>query len=100
MLRGGVIHYPLPIKNYDDLRAVTRTPRILIVLLMPGDAGDWLNQTERELCLRHCGYWLSLAGYPAAQNASSVTVRIPAANMFDRGQLDDLMTKSEAGSPL
>ena len=34
-LRDGGIHFPLPIKNYDDLRADTRTPRILIVLLMP-----------------------------------------------------------------
>ena len=100
VLLGGVIHFPLPVKNYDDLRADTRTPRILIVMLMPGDDMDWLTQSDRELCLRHCCYWLSLAGRPSVQNTSSVTVQIPTANMFNRAQLDDLMAKANAGSPL
>ena len=38
-LRDDGIHFPLPVKNYNDLRAATRTPRILIVLLMPPDRG-------------------------------------------------------------
>ena len=59
----GGIHFPLPIKNYDDLRADTRTPRILIVLLMRPDGDDsGLTQSADELCLRRCAYWLSLEG--------------------------------------
>ena len=100
VLRNGVIHFALPVKNYDDLRADTRTPRILIVMLMPGDATAWLTQNDRELCLRRCCYWASLAGRPSVPNTSSVTVQIPTANMFNRAQLDGLMVKANAGSPL
>ena len=100
LLRNGVIHFPLPVKNYDDLRADTRTPRLLIVLLIPGDDSDWLTQTDDELCLRRCAYWFSLAGRPAVTNVRTVTVQIPIANMFDRTQLDSLMSRANAGSPL
>ena len=34
---GDNIHFPLSIKNYDDLRLEAIIPRILIVLLMPKD---------------------------------------------------------------
>ena len=47
--RSDSIHFPLPVKNYDDLRSDTRTPRILIVLLMPRNNADWLAQTDRDL---------------------------------------------------
>jgi hypothetical protein len=100
MLGNDGIHFPLPVKNYDDLRADTRTPRILIVLLMPRDDTDWLTQTDTELCLRRCCYWVSLPGRPSVPNTSSVTIQIPTANMFDRTQLDDLMSKANEGRPL
>ena len=99
-LGDGGIHFPLPIKNYDDLRADTRTPRILIVLLMPPDGDDWLTQSADELCLRRCAYWLSLEGRGAVFNSSSVTVTIPAANVFGREQLDYLMNRAAAGESL
>ena len=99
-LRDGGIRFPLSIKNYDDLRADTRTPRILIVLLMPPDGDHWLTQSADELCLRRCAYWLSLEGRDAVSNSSSVTVTIPAANVFGREQLDYLMNRAAAGESL
>ncbi len=100
LVHGDMIHFPLPVKTYDDLRADTRTPRILIVLLMPGDDSAWLTQTDDELCLRRCAYWFSLAGRSVVPNVSTVTVQIPIANMFDRTQLDGLMSRANVGSPL
>ena len=97
---NGVIQFPLPIKNYNELRADTLTPRILIVLLLPRDNADWLAQSTDELCLRYCAYWFSLAGRPTVPNVSTVTVQIPIADMFDRTQLDGLMSRANAGSPL
>ena len=99
-LGDGGIHFPLPIKNYDDLRADTRTPRILIVLLVPPDRNDWLTQSADELCLRRCAYWLSLEGKDAVSNSSSVTVTVPAANVFGRKQLEYLMNRAAAGEAL
>ena len=100
LARRGVLRFPLPVKNYNDLRADTMTPRILIVLLLPGDSSAWLTQNTDELCLRHCAYWLSLAGRQAVPNTHTVTVDIPTANIFGSAQLDGLMRKAGRGSAL
>ena len=98
--RGDNIHFALKIKNYDDLRSETRTPRLLIVVLMPKEKSRWLTQTQEQLCLRYCGYWVSLEGHQEVSNTTSITVHIPLVNMFNVEQLDDLMTKAEIGQSL
>ena len=50
VIRNSHIHFPLSIKNYDDLRIETINPRILIALVMPQDIQEWVNQTGDELC--------------------------------------------------
>ena len=96
-MHGTSIHFPLPVKNYEELRVESWVPRILIVMLMPKINAQWLSQTTKALCLYHCAYWLSLRNMPAQPNTSSVTVRIPTANRFDRSELDDLMNKANDG---
>ena len=100
VMQDDMVHFPLPVKNYNELRADTRTPRLLIVLLMPQQMSDWLYQTNEEICLRHCAYWHSLEGLPPTSNSDSVTVLIPAKNMFNSQQLMDLMQKAENGDTL
>ena len=100
ILREDSLHFPIPVKNYNELRADTRTPRILIVVLMPREEHQWLSQTEDELCLRRCAYWLSLEGRLPVPNKSSVSIKIPTTNIFSRTQLCELMTKANAGRPL
>lgn len=95
--RESHLAFPLPIKNYNDLKEDSLTPRILIVALMPREEIQWLNQTNEELCLRHCAYWLSLGGHEPVPNSTSVTVHIPVANIFSCEQLSDLMEKVERG---
>ena len=67
---------------------------------MPDDSSEWLHQSNSELCLRHCAYWLSLDGFPATSNRTSVTVQVPATNVFNSQQLSDLMQKAERGDTL
>ena len=101
VLKGENIRFPLKMKNYDDLRDDDIIiPRILIVVLMPREPEDWLTQTPDELCMRHCGYWLSLEGRPEVPNKDTTTVCIPTSNIFDSGHLRDLMTKAGDGRPL
>ena len=101
VLRAGEVHFPLPIKNYNDLRiGAPMIPRILIVLLMPAATTDWLTQTDEELCQRHCAYWHCLEGSPAVASRQSVTVRLPLEQRFSGNQLDGLMGKVERGEPL
>ena len=97
---GSELHFPLSIKNYNDLRADTLIPRILIVLLMPREQSQWINQTDEELCLRRCAYWVCLADKPDTTNTSSVTVEVPTSNVFDHEQLVDLMQKVNRGDAL
>lgn len=90
--RGGYLHFPLLIGNYDLLRdAYALVPRILIVVLLPKDVADWLCQDDDELCLRRCGYWLSLEDQPSVTNTATRTVQIPTSNVFNAKQLHDLM---------
>ncbi len=100
MIQGDNLRFPLPVKNSEELRIASWTPRLLIVALMPGESEPWLSQTDDELCLRSSVYWLSLSGMPERSNTASVTVPIPTANVFDPAQLDALMSRAEAGSPL
>ena len=93
------IHFPLPIKNYNDLRDDTENaPSILIVVLMPENEIEWLSQTTEELCLRHCGYFLPLQGAPELPNVGNRTVLIPLTNVFNRENLDDLMDRAKRGN--
>ena len=100
VLRGSQINFPLSLKNYNDLRAETIVPRILIVLLMPQEEAEWLRQTPEELCLRYSAYWLCLRNLGSVSNVDSVTVHVPTANVFASEQLNDLMQRVERGEEL
>ncbi|MEP7011279.1 MAG: DUF4365 domain-containing protein [Acidobacteriota bacterium] len=88
---GESISFELPRKNYDDLRADTIAPRVLFVVLVPKDTGAWLQQNERRMHLRHCGYWFSLRGFAQRPNSTSVTVQIPRGNLLTPAALQALM---------
>lgn len=64
ILDENYIKYPLNLKNYNDLKINALVPRILVVVLVPEKITDWIKQTESELCLRNCAYWVSLRGMP------------------------------------
>jgi hypothetical protein len=91
---NGDIAYPLPIKNYDDLRADTVLPRLLIILVLPQQQADWLIHHPDELILKKCAYYVNLKGLPASMNAGHETVYVPTANMLTPAALKDLMIKA------
>ena len=91
------IAFALPVKNYNDLRADVMEPRLLVLVCVPEDCEDWTKQTEDQLCLHHCAYWLSLAGKPETDNDSTVTVHIPRKNVFSVDFLKEAMRHSANG---
>jgi hypothetical protein len=98
---GHHFKFSLSRKNYDDLRALTQVPRILIVLGMPKKEANWLNVTVARLILRRCAYWVSLQGSAdLPQGQESKTIDIPIANMFDANALKDLMERARKGPSL
>ena len=100
LVKGDTIHFPLPLKNYNELRASSMVPRILIVVLVPANDDEWLSQTHSELCLHNCAYWLSLEGRDESSSTSTVTVQVPVANMFNRDTVHHLMTRAGDGVSL
>ena len=99
VMRDNRRHFPLSIRDYDNLRTVV-FPFVLIVVLAPNDETQWLTQTDEEFCLRHCGYWMPLVGRPEVSNINSMTVHKPTANVFGSSGLTDLMDKVARGEPL
>ena len=95
VVRESNVHFPLSVKNYDDLRLEAINPRILIVLVMPESIDEWISQSDEELCLRYCAYWVSLNGRPASSNQDTITVYLPLVNVFDSAQLTRMMQSTE-----
>lgn len=93
----GSLTFALKRRNYDLLRVDTQTPRILVVLVLPDTRNRWMTITQEELVLRHSAYWLSLRGADETMNRSSLTVWLPAANLFDVDGLRRLMEQSRSG---
>jgi hypothetical protein len=85
------IVFPLNVKNYNELHQNSLVPRILVVVIVPDKIDDWLYQTEEQLSIKKCGYWLSLRKMNETENENSVTVYIPRNQQFTVNQLADLM---------
>lgn len=88
------IHFPLPIKNYNDLKARSGNPRLLVVLCLPECKEDWLIHSNEELVLKKCAYYLNLNSFPESLNETTVTVKVPLSNVFSPNSLYDLMLKT------
>lgn len=93
-LKDGFIHFPLPLKNYNDLRARSGTPRLLVVLCLAEEKINWLKHSPDELILTKCAYFLNLNGCSDTENETSVTVKVPLVNLFSPELVYDLMLKT------
>lgn len=96
--RNGLRSFRLSIKNYNDLRERTQTPRLLVVLELPDDKSRWMTVTDECLILRRRAYWYNLQkGHGEIERQSTVTVHIPERNLLDVDALRVLMEKSRRG---
>lgn len=90
---NGHLAFPLPVKNYDDLRCDTMIPRLLVVLLLPECHTEWLEQSEDCMITRRCAYWTSLLGQPEKTNRRTVTVHLPRKQRFTVESLREMMER-------
>jgi hypothetical protein len=98
---GNVIHYDLNHKNYEDLiLADLQAPRLLVLVLVPHDLGDWLKLSPEQLTLQRCAYWYSLANQSERDNKTTVRVHIPRSNLLDVASLGALMQRANDQEPL
>jgi hypothetical protein len=99
-LKASHLSFALPVKNYNDLRQETMAPRLLVVLALPPNPKEWLQQSEEEMISRRCAYWISLLGEPETSNTRTVTVHLPRKNQFSVQSLNDLMERAARRQPL
>ena len=93
--------YDLAVNNYDDLRDPhVGCPRILVVMVLPEQEGQWIAQTEEQFLLRRCAYWLSLRGLGPTPNRKTARLEIPRKNVFSVDVLQTLMDKVRKRIPL
>lgn len=90
----GDIPFDLTIKNYDDLRAETMLPRLLILFVLPHQQVDWLIHQPDKLILQKCCYYLNLKGLPESTNSGHHRVYVPTANILTPSALKNLMIKA------
>lgn len=102
VLRDDGVHFQLKRKNYDDLRDPdVMVPRILVVMLVPEDTSEWLNDVpEEEICLRRCAWWIPLVGEDERLGVESPTVVLPRLNLFNPDALRMIMGKVGNKEPL
>ena len=92
-IKDNFIHFPLKLKNYNDLRKTNKLyPHILVCLIIPKEDKPiyWINQTEESLELMKCAYWIDLKGYEETKNINTVTINIPMSQMFTPEALNNI----------
>lgn len=96
--KGPDVAFPLPIKNYDDLRDPhLHTPRILIVLTVPKNLTTWLHESPKQTSMRKCAYWASLRGLPDVVGQDWKTVHLPRTQLMTSTSLAEIMTRIGSG---
>jgi hypothetical protein len=94
------VRLDLDVETYNYQRTPeTFCPRVLVVLVMPAEEAEWVNQSPDELALRHCAYWLSLQGYTEASARSTIRVGIPLTSLFSADAVQMMMQRLQERKP-
>jgi hypothetical protein len=92
---GDALAFDLDRETYDILRAADYVvPRYLVVVVVPTNVSDWLEQTSEQLALRRCGYWLSLRDAPPTSNSVSQRVEIPRQQVLSVASLREMLARA------
>ena len=97
-IRAGQLLYDLEVKNYDHLRlASPMCPRLLVVVVMPGDESHWLSQSPEECPSGTAQYWLWLGEAAATTATTTVRVALPLTNVFSVSARQEMVGRLERG---
>ncbi|HEY3398788.1 MAG TPA: DUF4365 domain-containing protein [Armatimonadota bacterium] len=93
---GGAdaLAYELDVDTYDVLRlSDIWVPRYLVVVTVPPEVSDWLSQTQEQLAMKKCAYYLDLKDSQEMKNSTSVTVHLPRNQVFSVEAVTSIMLK-------
>jgi hypothetical protein len=98
---GTSLKFPLPKKNYDDLRSDNvLCPQYLVVLLVPKDEREWIQHHDEHMSLHNRCFWVSIKDYPPTENKSKVIIDIPLSQRLTTNELLRLMQEASEGVAL
>ncbi len=92
----GRFSYRLEKAQYNKMRLTTVNNQwLLVLLLLPGPAAEWLKTSPQALTLKKCAYWVSLRGAPDPPTGpdDKLTIHIPKRNRFTVDALKKLLVK-------
>lgn len=100
---GNNIIYDLDAETYNHFVRRASLPRavplVLIVLCLPSNSDEWLENSEENLLLRKCCYWTSVTDMSGVLTSNSYTVRlrVPRSQAFTPNSLQYLFDLVEQG---
>jgi hypothetical protein len=84
----------------DRFRMMARKPvtvnRVLVAMILPDNIDEWVTSGHQLFGIRHCCYWVNMAGMKPTGEKSS-TVRVPTSQIFDDLSLCDIIARVGAG---
>jgi hypothetical protein len=99
-IREDRLVYDLEVRASNFWRQVPHDrPRLLVVLVLPGDEPQWLSQSVEELILRRCAYWVLLAGAAPTANDKTIRISMPRENVFSVEAVQGMMRALREGVP-
>jgi hypothetical protein len=97
--KDGLLSWSLSRAHFDTLRRRAQIPHLLIALILPEREDEWMAQSEQELSMRRCAYWIHLLGEPpiSSNERKSTTISIPECQLFSPAALLALLERSGRG---
>lgn len=73
-------------------------PKIVVIMVQPPLIDDWMRASHKRLALRHCSYWVNIAGQTT--DVGRPYVYAPRTQIFDDRGLCEIMARvGQGGAP-
>lgn len=93
--KSGVITFSLKKKNYTDLsNTKSLSPKYLLLLHLPKNEDEWIEELDCGIYLKNKCYWCSLKGLPSSSNKTTVNINIPESQILTLEVLKMMMTEA------
>ncbi len=101
ILQDGRVACTLRHAHHEQLIAARSIAKLLVVLILPRDAGQWITHSPDSLILRRCAWWKRMTGEAPIPPSPEgyVTVHLPPAQHFSPEALQGIMQRVSMGSP-
>lgn len=87
----NTLFFDLDVRTYSLFTGVRNSSGYLGVVVIPEDDEQWVTVSEKDLRLRHCGYWQKITGLPATENWSTVRIHLPITQKLNVAQIQEIM---------